>query len=62
MLPAGEFTMGVALEPPDDSDRIVWGFFRLGSGGIFVLTTGARERTRGCSPRAYVRLASQFGR
>ena len=26
-----------------DSGRIVW--------GIFVLTAGARERTRGCSPR-----------
>jgi len=31
-----------ALEPPGDSGRIVW--------GIFVLTMGARERTRGCSP------------
>jgi len=33
-----------APKPPDDSSRIVW--------GIFVLTAGARERTRKCSPRA----------
>ena len=33
-----------ALETPGDSGRIVW--------GIFVLTAGAHERTRGCSPRA----------
>ena len=33
-----------APEPPGDLSRIVR--------GIFVLLTGARERTRGCSPRA----------
>ena len=29
-------------------------------GEFFVSTAGARERTRGCSPRAYVRLVSQL--
>jgi len=33
-----------ALEPPGDLSRIIR--------GIFVLPAGARERTRGCSPRA----------
>ena len=33
-----------APEPPGDSGRIIW--------GIFVLTAGACERTRWCSPRA----------
>ena len=41
-----------APEPLGDSSRIVW--------GIFVLTVGARERTRGCSPQAYVRLVSRL--
>ena len=39
-----------APEPPGDLSRIVRGIF-------FVLPVGARERTRGCSPRA----PGQFG-
>jgi len=43
-----------ALEPPGDSGRIVR--------GIFVLPAGARERTRGCSPRAPGRfMPNQLG-
>ena len=41
-----------ALEPPGDSGRIVWGIFVLPAGEVFVLSAGARERTRGCSPQA----------
>ena len=41
-----------APKPQGDLGIIVW--------GIFVLTVGARERTRGCSPRAYVQLVSQL--
>ena len=33
-----------APEPLGDSSRIIW--------GIFFLTAGVRERTRGCSPQA----------
>ena len=43
-----------APEPPGDLSRIVWGIF-------FVLSVGARERTRGCSPRVVrVELAGGF--
>ena len=41
-----------APEPPSDSGRIVR--------GIFVLMAGARERTRGCSPRAPGRFGQNW--
>ena len=43
-----------APKPPGDSGRIVW--------RISVLTAGARERTRGCSPRAHLRGTNPDGR
>ena len=70
MLPAGEVLfrqrvhasapVGVAPEPLGDLGRIIWGVFHVASGGSFVSSAGARERTRGCSPRA-IRVESSEG-